>query len=87
MADNAEKIRQEKLEERRLVEQELKEHFGDRFKSFGVKWTEEDILTEETAESEKSEDASGGESETVSNSIGVNVGKTARKIAAAKTVA
>ena len=86
MADNVEKIRQEKLEERKLVEQELKEHFGDRFKGFGVKWTEEDILTGETAESEETEESSGGESETISNSIGVNVGKTARKIAAAKTV-
>ena len=86
MADNAEKIRQEKLEERKLAEQELKEHFGDRFKGFSVKWMEEDFKSEETTESEKIEDSSGGESETVSNSIGVNVGKTARKIAAAKTV-
>ena len=86
MADNAEKIRQEKLEERKLAEQELKEHFGDRFKGFSVKWMEEDFKSEETTESEKTEDSSGGESETVSNSIGVNVGKTARKIAAAKTV-
>ena len=29
MTDNAEKIRQEKLEERKKAEQELKEHFGD----------------------------------------------------------
>jgi len=86
MEDNAEKIRQEKLEERKLVEQALKEHFGDRFKGFSVKWTEEDLKTEGTKKSEESEGASGGESETVSNSIGVNVGKTARKIAAAKTV-
>ena len=86
MEDNAEKIRQEKLEERKLVEQELKEHFGDRFKGFSVKWMEEDLKSEKMEESEKTKDSSGGESETVSNSIGVNVGKTARKIAAAKTI-
>ena len=39
MTDNAEKIRQEKLEERKKVEAELKEHFGDRFKGFHVKWS------------------------------------------------
>ena len=38
MTDNAEKIRQEKLEERKKTEQELKEHFGDRFKGLSVKW-------------------------------------------------
>lgn len=86
MADNAEEIRQRKLEERKRTEQELKEHFGERFQGFRVKWMEEDFKSEETTESEKIEDSSGGESETVSNSIGVNVGKTARKIAAAKTV-
>ena len=86
MADNAEKIRQEKLEERKLMEQELKEHFGDRFKGFSVKWAEEELLTEETEESVEPEESSGGESESISNSIGVNVDKIARKIAAAKTV-
>ena len=85
MADNAEKIRQEKIEERKKAEQELKEHFGDRFKGLSVKWLEEDVKTEETEETEKAEDTSDKESETVSRSIGVNVGKTARKIAAAKT--
>ena len=85
MTDNAEKIRQEKLEERKKAEQELKEHFGDRFKGLSVKWLEEDVKTEETEETEKAEDTSDKESETVSRSIGVNVGKTARKIAAAKT--
>ena len=82
MTDYAEKIRQEKLEERKKAEQELKEHFCDRFKGLSVKWLEEDVKTEET---EKAEDTSDKESETVSRSIGVNVGKTARKIAAAKT--
>ena len=85
MADNAEKIRQEKLEERKKVEAELKEHFGDRFKGFSVKWLEEDAKAEEMAEAEDTETASEEESETISGKVGVNVGKTARKIAAAKT--
>ena len=85
MTDNAEKIRQEKLEERKKAEQELKEHFGDRFKGLSVKWLEEDVKTEETEETENAEDTSDKESEKVSRSIGVNVAKTARKIAAAKT--
>lgn len=85
MTDNAEKIRQEKLEERKKAEAELKEHFGDRFKGFQVKWLEEDAKTEETAEAEDTESSSDGESETMSGKVGVNVGKTARKIAAAKT--
>ena len=85
MTDNAEKIRQEKLEERKKAEAELKEHFGERFKGFSVRWLEEDVKTEETEETEKAEDTSDKESEKVSRSIGVNVAKTARKIAAAKT--
>lgn len=85
MADNAEKIRQEKLEERKKAEAELKEHFGDRFKGFSVKWLEEDVKAEEMAEAEDTETASEEESETISGKVGVNVGKTARKIAAAKT--
>ena len=85
MTDNAEKIRQEKLEERKKAEAELKEHFGDRFKGLSIKWLEEDVKAEETEETETAEDTSDKESETVSRSIGVNVGKTARKIAAAKT--
>ena len=84
MTDNAEKIRQEKLKERKKAEAELKEHFGDRFKGFSVKWLEEDAKAEETEESEIAEDAE-KESETIGGSVGVNVGKTARKIAAAKT--
>ncbi|MDO5381576.1 MAG: DUF6033 family protein [Eubacteriales bacterium] len=84
MTDNAEKIRQEKLEERKKVEAELKEHFGECFKGFHVKWSEEDAKAEETEESEIAEDAE-KESETIGGSVGVNVGKTARKIAAAKT--
>ena len=85
MTDNAEKIRQEKLEERKKVEAELKEHFGDRFKGFSVKWLEEDAKAEEMAETEDTETSSEEESETISGKVGVNVGKTARKIAAAKT--
>ena len=85
MTDNAEKIRQEKLEERKKAEAELREHFGDRFKGFHVKWLEEDAKTEETTEAEDTEGSSDGESETMSGKVGVNVGKTARKIAAAKT--
>ena len=85
MTDNAEKIRQEKLEERKEAEQELKEHFGDRFKGFSVKWLEEDAKAEETAEQEEAESPSDGEGETMSGKVAVNVGKTARKIAAAKT--
>ena len=85
MADNAERIRQEKLEERKKAEVELKEHFGDRFKGFSVKWLEEDAKAEEMAETEDTEISSEEESETISGKVGVNVGKTARKIAAAKT--
>ncbi len=85
MADNAERIRQEKLEERKKAEQELKEHFGDRFKGFSVKWLEENTKAEEIAETEDTETSSEEESETISGKVGVNVGKTARKIAAAKT--
>ena len=85
MTDYAEKIRQEKLEERKKAEAELKEHFGDRFKGFSVKWLEEDVKAEEMAEAEDTETASEEESETISGKVGVNVGKTARKIAAAKT--
>lgn len=85
MTDYAEKIRQEKLEERKRAEQELAEYFGDRFKGISIKWIEEDEKYEELEEVEANEDASENESETVSTSIGVNVGKMARKIAAAKT--
>ena len=85
MTDNAEKIRQEKLEERKKAEAELKEHFGDRFKGFSVKWLEKDTKAEEMAETEDTENSSEEESETISGKVGVNVGKTARKIAAAKT--
>ena len=87
MADNAERIRREKLEERKRVEQELKEHFGDRFKGFRVKWLEEDTIAEENIETKDKESDSEEESATVSGKVGVNVGKTARKIAAAKTKA
>ena len=80
MTDYAEKIRQEKLEERKEVEKELKEHFGNRFKGLNIKWLEE---SEETTDTE--EIPTEKESETVSGKVGVNVGKTARKIAAAKT--
>ena len=51
MADNAEEIRQKKLEERKQAEQELKGHFGDRFKCFNIKLLEEDIKSEETTSS------------------------------------
>ena len=85
MADNAEEIRQKKLEERKQAEQELKGHFGDRFKNFYVKWLEEENKTEESVESKDAEETSTEESESVSGSIGVNAGKLARKIAAAKT--
>ena len=85
MTDHLEKIRQEKLEERKEVEQELKEYFGERFIGFYVKWLEEDVRNEEIAESDEVESDSDKESNTVSGSVGVNVGKTARKIAAAKT--
>ncbi|MBQ3543837.1 MAG: hypothetical protein IJA34_02435 [Lachnospiraceae bacterium] len=85
MTDNAEKIRLKKLEERKKIEQELKEHFSERFKGFNNKWLEEETKLEETSESEGAENISEEESETVSGKVGVNVGKTARKIAAAKT--
>ena len=85
MTDYAEKIRQEKLEEQRKAEQELKEYFGDRFIGFSVKWLEEEIKKEEVTEAEENMSDSEKESESVSTSVGVNVSKTARKIAAAKT--
>ena len=85
MADNAEKIRQEILEERQKLEQELKEHFGDRFKCFNIKLLEEDIKSEETTEVEETDNTSEEENNTVSGKVGVNVGKTSRKIAAAMT--
>ena len=84
MTDSAEKIRKEKFVEQEKAEAELKEHFGDRFKGFSVKWAEDD----KTGESEGTKDreaSSDEESETVSGKVGVNVGKTARKISAAKT--
>ena len=84
MADNAEKIRQEKLEERKKAEEELKEHFGDRFKGLNIKWLEEE-KSEVTSEAAENKEVSEEESETISGKVGVNVGKTARKIAAAKT--
>lgn len=85
MTDNAEKIRQEKLGERKEAEQELKEHFRDRFKGLNIKWLEEDTKSEETTDTEEKDNSIEEESETVSGKVGVNVGKTARKIAAAKT--
>ena len=84
MTDYAEKIRQEKLEERKEAEKELKEHFGDRFKGLNIMWLEEDTESEETTDIEEDKPTE-KESETVSGKVGVNVGKTARKIAAAKT--
>ena len=84
MTDYAEKIRQEKLEERKEAEKELKEHFGDRFKGLNIKWLEEEEKVEETTDTEE-DNPTEKESETVSGKVGVNVGKTARKIAAAKT--
>lgn len=84
MSNKAEKIRKEKMEERKKVEEELKEHFGDRFKGFQVKWEEEN-KPEETLESESTKEETEQESETISGKVGVNVGKTARKIEAAKT--
>ena len=47
--------------------------------------TSQTVVQREGVSYEKT-DSSGGESETISNSIGANVGKTARKIAAAKTI-
>ena len=85
MTDYLEKIRQEKLEESKKAEEELKKYFGERFMGFYVKWQEEDIENEEIAESEETKSDSEKESETMLVSVGVNVGKTARKIAAAKT--
>ena len=84
MTDYAKKIQQEKLEERKEAEKELKEHFGDRFKGLNIKWLEEDTKSEETIDTEE-DNPTEKESETVSGKVGVNVGKTARKIAAAKT--
>ena len=85
MADNAEKIRQERLEEQKNAELELKEYFGDRFKGFRVEWLEENVTSEEVENVEATDEASEEESESMSGRIGVNFGKTARKIAAAKT--
>lgn len=84
MSDNAEKIRKEKMEERKLVEEKLKEYFGERFKGFQLKW-EEEIMQEETEKVETLEEETEIESESIGGKVGVNVGKTARKIEAAKT--
>lgn len=86
MSDYAEKIRKEKLEERKKAEAELKEHFGDWFKGLKIKWLKEEEKTEKMEELEDTESSSDGESETMSGKVGVNVGKTARKIVAARTV-
>ena len=85
MTDYAEKIREQKLEERKEIEQELREYFGDRFIGFHLKWLEEDIGNEEVIVSEETKTDSEKETNTVSTSVGVNAGKMARKIAAAKT--
>ena len=85
MAENAERIRQEKLEEQKEIEEELKKHFGEHFIGFYVKWMEEEVRNGELAEEEDTKSDSEKESETMSGSVGVNVGKTSRKIAAAKT--
>lgn len=84
MSDNAEKIRKEKMEERKIVEEKFKEHFGDCFKGFQVKWQEE-VEQEETEKVEPQEENTEVESESIGGKVGVNVGKTARKIEAAKT--
>lgn len=85
MTDYAEKIRQEKLEEKKQAEQELKVFFGDRFKDLRVKWLEEDQMEAEKVGTETAEEALESESESISTKIGVNAGKLARKISAAKT--
>ena len=46
---------------------------------------EEDIKSEETTEVEETDNTSEEENNTVSGKVGVNVGKTSRKIAAAMT--
>ena len=83
MADNAEKIRQEKLEERKTAEkireekleernkseEELKEYFGDRFKGLSIKWSEEEIKSEETSEAVKIKENSEVENKTISGKI------------------
>ena len=69
MADNAEKIRQEKLEERKKAEAELKEYFGDRFKGLSIKWSEEEIKSEETSEAVKIKEISEVENKTISGKI------------------
>ena len=53
MTDYIEEIRQKKLEERKEIEQELREYFGDRFIGFHLKWLEEDIRNEEVIVSEE----------------------------------
>ncbi len=89
MTDYAEKIRKEKWEERRKAGRELKEYFGDRFKGLGMKWLDEEVKAKEASETEATaqmqEGGSEKESASMSQSIGVNAGKLARKIAAAKT--
>lgn len=53
-------------------------------KAFHIKW-EEETKPIETTEVEANEEESETESESIGGKVGVNVGKTARKIAAAKT--
>lgn len=52
MSDNTERIRKEKMKERKIVEEKLKKHFGNRFKGFQVK-REEEVMQEVKAGIEK----------------------------------
>ena len=79
MTDYIEEIRQKKLEERKEIEQELKEYFGDRFIGFHLKWLEEDIKNKELIVSEEIKSDSEKETTTVSTSVGVNVRNTLLK--------
>ena len=49
--------------------EELKEYFGDRFKGLSIKWSEEEIKSEETSEAVKIKENSEVENKTISGKI------------------
>lgn len=73
-----------KDEELEILKQEFDDFVDSRFGAEAQAQNAKAAKAEETEESEIAEDAE-KESETIGGSVGVNVGKTARKIAAAKT--
>lgn len=80
MMDEEVKNLQEKAEE------ELKAHFGDRFKGLRIKWLKEKDEEKEFSKTEEKENSSQGKF-TVSRRVGVNAAKLSARISAARTAA